>query len=231
MLTMQMNQQTRCASTETKLRNTRPDPLDLLEQFGITVTIKRGHEVYGQGQPTEFCWRLSSGCVRTVKLLEDGRRLIGAFLWPGDLFGIDDQSVYDFGTEAVTDVTLRRYPRRTVEALAESHTALALRLRALMAADLQHAYRQMMLLGRKTIMEKVASFLLDLDRRSMATDRGIVDVPMGRADIADYLGTTTETVSRSVARLRRYGALAILPSGFELHDRVALIGLAQASLD
>ena len=79
-----------------------------------------------------------------------------------------------------------------------------------MAADLQHAYRQMMLLGRKTIMEKVASFLLDMDRRSTATDRGIVDVPMGRADIADYLGTTTETVSRSVARLRRYGALAIL---------------------
>ena len=228
---MQMIQQTRCAPTETKLRNARPDNLGLLEQFGITVTIQRGHEVYGQGQPTEFCWRIFSGCVRTVKLLEDGRRLIGAFLWPGDLFGIDDLSVHDFGTEAVTDVTLRRYPRRTVEALAQSHTALALQLRAMTAVNLQHANRQMILLGRRTIMEKVASFLLDMDRRSTETDRWIVDVPMSRADIADYLGTTIETVSRTIARLRRDGTLAILRSGFELRDRVALIELAHELLD
>jgi CRP/FNR family transcriptional regulator, nitrogen fixation regulation protein len=228
---MQMIQQTRCASTATKLRNAQPDTLDLLEQFGITVTIQRGHEVYGQGQPTEFCWRIFSGCVRTVKLLEDGRRLIGAFLWPGDLFGIDDLSVHNFGTEAVTDVTLRRYPRRTVEALAQSHTALALRLRVLMAADLQHAHRQMMLLGRKTIIERVASFLLDMDRRSTTTDRRTMDVPMSRADIADYLGTTTETVSRAIARLRHDGTLAVLRSGFEFRDRVALTELAHESLD
>jgi CRP/FNR family nitrogen fixation transcriptional regulator len=228
---MQMIQQTRCASTETVLRSTRPDPLDLLEQFGVTVTIRRGHEVYGQGQPTEFSWRIFSGCVRTVKLLEDGRRLIGAFLWPGDLFGIDDSSVHDFGAEAVTDVTLRRYPRRTVEALAQSHTALALQLRALAASNLQQAYRQMMLLGRKTVTEKVASFLLDMDCRSIATDRWIIDVPMSREDIADYIGTTTETVSRAIALLRRDGTLAILRSGFELRNRVALIELAHEPLD
>jgi CRP-like cAMP-binding protein len=86
---MEMIQQARCASMETKPRNAHPDTLDLLEQFGITIAIQRGHEVYGQGQPTEFCWRILSGCVRTVKLLEDGRGLIGTFLWPGDLFGID----------------------------------------------------------------------------------------------------------------------------------------------
>ena len=228
---MQTIHQTRYVPTEAKLHNAPPDTLDLLEQFGVTVAIRRGHEVYGQEQTTEFCWRIVSGCVRTVKLLEDGRRLIGAFLWPGDLFGIDDLSVHDLGTEAVTDVTLRRYPRRTVEALAQSHTALALRLRALTAANLQHAYRQMMLLGRKTIMEKVASFLLDMDRHSTATDRWIVDAPMSRADIADYLGTTIETVSRSIARLRHDGTLAILPSGFELRDRVTLIELAHESLD
>jgi hypothetical protein len=75
---MQKTQQTRL-STEAKLCNARPDTLDLLEQFGITVTIRRGHEIYGQGQPTAFCWRICSGCVRTVRLLEDGRRLVAHF--------------------------------------------------------------------------------------------------------------------------------------------------------
>lgn len=218
-------------STETKPLNAPPDPLDLLEQFGITVTIRRGQEVYGQGQSTKFCWRIFSGCIRTVKLLEDGRRLIGAFLWPGDLFGFDDLTVHDFGAEAVTDVTLIRYPRRALEALAQSNAALALQLRILTTANLKHAYRQMILLGRKTIMEKVASFLLDMDHRSTAADRWIVDIPMSRADIADYLGTTTETVSRTFARLRHDGTLAILRSGLELRDRVALIELAHESLD
>jgi len=88
-----------------------------------------------------------------------------------------------------------------------------------------------MLLGRKTIMEKVASFLLDMDRRSMVTDRCMVNVTMSRADISDYLGTTTETLSRNIACLRRDGTLAILRSGFELCDRAALTELAHESVD
>ena len=182
----------------------------------------------GRGNQLNSVGVLLPGRVRTVKLLEDGRRLIGAFLWPGDLFGIDDQSVYDFGTEAVTDVTLRRYPRRTVEALAESHTALALRLRALMAADLQHAYPEMMLLVVKRSWRRWHLFCWNWTAARWRLIAGIVDLPMGRADIADYLGMTTETVSRSFARLRRYGALAILPSGFELHDRVGRIRLGSS---
>ena len=83
---------TRDVPTEAKLRNARPDTLDLLEQFGITVTIRWARSLWA-GATDEFCRHICSGCVRTVKLLEDGRRLIGAFLWPGDLFGIDDLSV------------------------------------------------------------------------------------------------------------------------------------------
>jgi CRP-like cAMP-binding protein len=203
-----------------------PDALDLLEQFGLTVTVRGGHEIYGQSEPTEFCWRIVSGCVRTEKFLEDGRRQVGAFLWSGDLVGMDDLGMHDFGAQAVTDVTLRRYPRRMVEALAQSHTALAHRLRALAVGSLRSAYRHMTLLGRTTATERIASFLLDMHRRAASTDSRIVDVPMSRMDIADYLGLTIETVCRYLAQLQRDGIVMILRSGFELRNLDALLELA-----
>jgi CRP-like cAMP-binding protein len=227
--TVQTIPKTRSALQLMKPHRATPDALDLLEQFGITVTVRRKHEIYGQSEPTEFCWRVVSGCVRTAKLLEDGRRQIGEFLWVGDLLGMDDLDLHAFNAEAVTDVTLRRYPRRMVEALAQSHTGLALRLRTLAVANLRRAYQQMALLSRKTATERIASFLLDMDRRSTATDRPIVDLPMSRADIADYLGLTIETVCRAFARLQRDGIVAVLRSGFELLDRVALLELTHES--
>jgi CRP/FNR family transcriptional regulator, nitrogen fixation regulation protein len=221
---MQTMQKTRSTLHGTKSDPVTPDALNLLEQFGTTVTVLRSHEIYGQGEPTESCWRIISGCVRTAKLSE-GRRQIGEFLWVGDLLGMDDLDLHAFNAEAVTDVMLRRYPRRMVEALAQSHTGLALRLRLLAVANLQRTYQQMALLGRKTATEKIASFLLDMHRRSTATDRSIVDLPMSRTDIADYLGLTIETVSRAFARFQRDGIIAVLRSGFELLDRVALLKL------
>jgi CRP/FNR family transcriptional regulator, nitrogen fixation regulation protein len=226
---MQTMQKTRSALHGTKSDPVTPDALNLLEQFGTTVTVSRSHEFYGQGEPAEFCWRVISGCVRTAKFLEDGRRQIGEFLWAGDLLGMDDLNVHAFNAEAVTDVTLRRYPRRMVEALAQSHTGLALRLRTLAVANLQRTYQQMALLTRKTAAERIASFLLDMHRRSTVTDRPMVDVPMSRTDIADYLGLTIETVSRNLARFQRDGIVAILRSGFELLDRVALLRLTHES--
>jgi CRP/FNR family transcriptional regulator, nitrogen fixation regulation protein len=141
-------QKTRSVLQRMKSHPVTPDALDLLEQFGITVAAQRGHEIYGQSEPTEFCWRIVSGCVRTEKYLEDGRRQVGAFLWPGNLVGMDDLGMHDFGAQAVTDVTLRRYPRRMVEALAQSHTALAHRLRALAESNLRRAYQQIMMPSR-----------------------------------------------------------------------------------
>jgi CRP/FNR family transcriptional regulator, nitrogen fixation regulation protein len=226
---MQTMQKTRSALHGTKSYPVTPDALNLLEQFGTTVMILHSHEIYGQGEPTESCWRIISGCVRTAKLLEDGRRQIGEFLWVGDLLGMDDLDLHAFNAEAVTDVTLRRYPRRMVEALAQSHTGLALRLRMLAVANLRCAYQHMVLLGRKTAMERIASFLLDMHRRSTATDRPIVNLPMSRTDIADYLGMTIETASRAFARLQRDGIITASRSSFELLDPVTLLKLTHES--
>lgn len=227
--TVQTMPPARSALQRMKPHPVTPDALDLLEQFGLTVTVRGGHEIYGQSEPTEFCWRIVSGCVRTEKFLEDGRRQVGAFLWSGDLVGMDDLGMHDFGAQAVTDVTLRRYPRRMVEALAQSHTALAHRLRALAVSNLRRVYQQMTLLGRRTATERIASFLLDMHRRSTSVDGRIVDVPMSRMDIADHLGLTIETICRNLAHFRRNGIVAILRSGFELRDPAALLELAHDS--
>ncbi len=224
--TVQKTPKTPSALEQANPHRVTPDALDLLEQFGVTVTVQRGHEIYGQSEPTEFCWQIVSGCARTEKYLEDGRRQVGAFLWSGDLIGMDDLGMHDFGAQAVTDVTLRRYPRRMVEALAQSHTALAHRLRALAVGSLRRAYQQMTLLGRRTATERIAFFLLDMHRRSTSIDSRIVNVPMSRMDMADYLGLTIETVCRYLAQFQRDGIIVILRSGFELRNPDALRELA-----
>ena len=108
----------------------RPQPrevLDLLEQFGSTISVQHDREIHGEGDTAEFCYRVVAGCVRIVKLMEDGRRQICEFLMAGDLLGFDALDCFDFTAEAVSDVVLRRYPRRTVDALASTNLTLARR--------------------------------------------------------------------------------------------------------
>jgi CRP-like cAMP-binding protein len=198
------------------------DALDLLEQFGSMVSVHRGHDIYGQGDPAESCWQVVTGCIRTVMVLEDGRRQVSEFLWPGDFVGMDDPDIHDFSAEAVTDATLRRYPRRMVDALAQSHAALSTRLRAMTVAKLRRAHVQMMLLGRKSATERLASFLLDMHRRSTSGNCRFLNLPMSRTDMADYLGLTIETICRTLLLLRRCGIIQVSHDGIELRDCAAL---------
>jgi CRP/FNR family nitrogen fixation transcriptional regulator len=204
-------------------------PLDvfgLLEAFGSTVTIRRHCEIYGHGQPTDYCWRVITGCARTVMLMGDGRRHVGEFLLPGDLLGMHDLELHDSDAQAVTDMTLRRYPRRVVEERANGDAAFAFYLRLLAMGTLRCANRQITLLGRKTAMERIASFLLEMGRRPAAVEGKFVELPMSRSDIADHLGLSIETVCRSLVRLQHGGAVVIARSGIELRDRAALFKLA-----
>lgn len=205
-----------------ELPDLAPDVLDLLEQFGCTIRVRQAHKIYGSGEPVAFCWKLLSGCARTVKLMADGRRQVAEFLWPGDLLGLDDIGTYFFAAEGVTDVILRRYPRGVVEAQANCHPDLALRLRNLALANLRRAHRQIILLGRETAKERVASFLLDMDDHAASGDGQVTALPMSRTDIADHLGLSIETVCRNLVRLQREGIVAIRRTGIELLDRAAL---------
>lgn len=218
--------QTRNVHSYTTRSPATPDALNLLEQFGSTVSVQREHEIHGQGGAAEYCWRILSGCVRTVKLMEDGRRQVAEFLFAGDMLGLDDIDTHDFAAEAVTDVALRRYPRRMVEALADSHVGLARRLRAMALANLRNAHDRMMMLGRKTAVEKIASFVLEMDRRATAPGRKVTEVPMSRTDVADHLGLTVETVCRVLAHFKHEGTVVLHRTGVEVIDRAKLSSLA-----
>jgi CRP-like cAMP-binding protein len=158
--------------------------------------------------------------------MEDGRRQVGEFLLPSDMFGLDVIGTHDFAAETVAETTLRRYPRRMVEALAESRPALARRLRELALVHLRAAQDQMVLLGRTTASERIASFLMEMDRRTNRLGTEVLNLPMGRADIADHLGLTVETVCRVLAHMKRDGVVAITRTGVELRDRYGLRALA-----
>ncbi len=187
-----------------------------LDQFGVIAarsgviatefSYRKDEEIYGEGETCEYVYQVVRGAVRTYKLLSDGRRQIGAFHLAGDVFGLDSGSVHRLTAEAIVDTTVRLVKRRNLETAAASNVEVAHNLWTMTASDLRHAEDHMLLLGRKTAMERVATFLLEMDRRLAKT--GMMALPMCRRDIGDYLGLTLETVSRALSQLGDQGILA-----------------------
>jgi CRP/FNR family transcriptional regulator, nitrogen fixation regulation protein len=175
---------------------------------GVIATefsYRKDEEIYGEGEVCEYVYQVIRGAVRTYKLLSDGRRQIGAFHLPGDVFGLDAGSTHRLTAEAIGDTTVRLVKRRSLEAAAGSNVQVAHNLWTMTAKDLRHAEDHMLLLGRKTAMEKVATFLMEMDRR--LAKAGMMALPMCRRDIGDYLGLTLETVSRALSQLSDQGVL------------------------
>jgi CRP/FNR family nitrogen fixation transcriptional regulator len=168
-------------------------------------SYKKDEEIYGEDEPAEYVYQVISGSVRTYKLLSDGRRQIGAFHLPGDVFGLESGTVHRLAAESIVDTTVRLVKRRSLEQAATVDVNVARKLWAMTAGDLRHAEDHMLLLGRKTAMERVATFLLEMDRRLSVT--GMMALPMCRRDIGDYLGLTLETVSRALSQLHGQGVL------------------------
>jgi len=190
-----------------------------LGEFGITsagnaiislneFTYKKKIEIFGEKETAEYVYQIKSGAVRTYKLLSDGRRQISAFHLPGDIFGLENGAAHRFTAEAIVDTTVRLMKRCSLEHVAETDAMVALDLLNMTTSNLRHAEDHMLLLGRKTSLERVAAFLLEMDRRLSAA--GVMALPMSRRDIADYLGLTLETVSRALSHLHGMGILGFL---------------------
>ena len=190
-------------------------PVPAIDQFGAVTghagliatefLYKKDEEIYGEDEPSEYVYQVITGAVRTYKLLSDGRRQIGAFHLPGDVFGLESGAVHRLAAEAIIDTTVRLVKRRSLEQAAGVDVKVARNLWTMTAGDLRHAEDHMLLLGRKTAMERVATFLLEMDRRLSVT--GMMALPMCRRDIGDYLGLTLETVSRALSQLHAQGVL------------------------
>lgn len=180
------------------------NPIVNLNEF----TYKKRSEIYGEKEPAEYVYQVKSGAVRSYKLLSDGRRQIGAFHLVGDIFGLENGGEHRFTAEAIVDTTVRLIKRQSLEIVAENDAMVARNLLSMTTSNLQHAEDHMLLLGRKTSLERVAAFLLEMDKRLTAA--GIMALPMSRRDIADYLGLTLETVSRVLSRLHELGTLGFI---------------------
>jgi CRP/FNR family transcriptional regulator, anaerobic regulatory protein len=175
-----------------------------------TANLLAGGTVISEGEPADHLFNVVRGSVKLFKLLPNGRRQITGFLFAGDFLGIALNDIYAYNAEAIEPLQLCRFPRRKLEALLNEMPRLERKLLGTTAHELAAAQDQMVLLGRKTAKERVASFLVSLLERAVKRGQSgtQLDVPMSRTDIADYLGLTTETVSRTITGLRKLKLIA-----------------------
>ncbi|MGD9964955.1 MAG: helix-turn-helix domain-containing protein [Hyphomonadaceae bacterium] len=176
---------------------------------GVRMRFERNEEIFGQDEPADYIYRVSSGAVRTMRFTCDGRRQILGFHLPGDVFGLELGEQYSLSAEAVTAAEIVMVRRSTVEKAVNEDKRAARALLQLTAEQLASAREHALVLGRKGAGERVAAFLLQLANRFVVKRE--LDLPMSRADIADYLGLTIETVSRAFSEFERQSAIA-LPS-------------------
>jgi CRP/FNR family nitrogen fixation transcriptional regulator len=194
--------------------STRPQPVAVdadalalsVARLGAPIPYARDSEIYGEGEEAEYIYQVVSGAVRTYKILNDGRRQIGAFYLPGDIFGLEIGETHDLSAEAVCDCTVAVIKRSSLVKLARDDGSITQALWTLTARELQRVQKHVLLLVRSA-QERVASFLLEMADRTASA--GSVVLPMSRRDIADYLGLTIETVSRALAALEDQAAIAM----------------------
>ena len=193
---------------------------DSIDCMGACMPFPRNAEIYGESESADYLYKVVSGTVRTYKILTDGRRQIGAFYLPGDIFGLESGDEHAFSAEAITNCTVLVIKRSAVVALAARDNSVAQQLWAMTSRELRRVQDHVLLLIQ-TAQERVAGFLLEMANR--ATVGNAVELSMPRQDIADYLGLTIETVSRMLTVLEKSAAIE-LPSSrrIVLRNRSAL---------
>jgi CRP-like cAMP-binding protein len=191
-----------------------------IEMMGAMMPFARNTEIYGQDEPADYLYKVVGGTVRTYKILADGRRQIGSFYLPGDIFGLEIGDEHTFSAEAITEAKVLVIKRSSVLALAARDNEVARQLWTVTGRELQRVQEHILLLV-KSAQERVAGFLLEMSRRTPGASA--VELPMSRQDIADYLGLTIETVSRTLTQLENSAAIS-LPSSrrIEIRNHAAL---------
>jgi CRP/FNR family transcriptional regulator len=207
----------------------RTEDLGRLATIRSSRRVAAGETFVSEGEAATHFFNITEGSVKVYKLMPDGRRQITGFLFAGDLLGLAVNDTYTYSAEALTPVTVCQFRRPQLERLLDDFPKMEKRLLAIASNELAAAQEQMMLLGRKTAQERIASFLLTLARREKRYGRGgdALHLTMTRTDIADYLGLTTETASRVFTSFRKRGWIE-LESGNRvvLADRDTLEELA-----
>jgi CRP/FNR family transcriptional regulator, nitrogen fixation regulation protein len=177
-----------------------------IDLMGAPMSFSRNSEIHGENEPADYLYKVISGTVRTYRILNDGRRQIGAFYLPGDIFGLEVGAEHHFSAEAISDAKVLVIKRSALVGLANRDGDVARQLWSFTARELQRAQDHVLLLV-KSAQQRVASFLLEMAER--LSDGEAVELPMSRQDIADYLGLTIETISRTLTQLELELAIAL----------------------
>jgi CRP/FNR family transcriptional regulator, nitrogen fixation regulation protein len=178
-----------------------------LRAIGSALHFDENRAIYAEGDDAAFFFKVASGVVRTCSFLRDGRRQIDAFYNRGDVFGIELGTEHSLSAETVCDSTVISYNRRDLRALAANSEGCSHQLFSYAMQSLALAQRHAFLLGRSCAIEKLAAFLIDWAGYSPGSD--VLTLEMPRQDIADYLGLTIETVSRTFAHLEDKALIAL----------------------
>ncbi|WP_424814107.1 Crp/Fnr family transcriptional regulator [Roseococcus sp. YIM B11640] len=202
--------------------------LSALARLGRERVLERGETLIWAGDDAPICANLRSGVLKLSATMADGREQILGLLYPGDFVGRPFADQAGHSVTALTGATLCAFPRRGFEALLEGGGRLERKLLERTLTALDEARSRMLMLGRMTAGERVAGFLLEISRHVEAGPDGSFALPMTRAEMADVLGLTIETVSRQMTVLRRQGVID-LPSArlVAIRDRRALAALAE----
>jgi CRP-like cAMP-binding protein len=191
-----------------------------MQLMGAVMSFPRNSEIFGEDEPADYVYLVISGSVRTYKILSDGRRQVGGFYLPGDIFGLEFAEEHTFSAEAISDAKVAVVKRSAITALADRDPAIGRELFALTGRELRRVQNRVLLLV-KSAQERVAGFLLEMAER--ASGGNTVELPMSRQDIADYLGLTIETVSRTLTGLESAAAIEVPTSRrIVLRNRSAL---------
>jgi CRP/FNR family transcriptional regulator len=205
-----------CSAREISICRVLPHP-DLRQLAGTasTKTYLAGETLVIEGDPANHVFNITDGVVMLARLLEDGRRQVLGFLFKGDFLGLSQGAEYGCSVHALTTVRLCRFPNSNFRRFLLETPKLETELLSRASDELRAAQTHIMLLGRKTATERVASFLIFIAEResSIGGSPDIAFLHMTRSDIADYLGLTIETVSRVISALKRQGIIQLLPHG------------------
>jgi CRP/FNR family transcriptional regulator, nitrogen fixation regulation protein len=194
-------------SYRSALSSTSDSPLPVGSRDMPVLHFRAESEIYAEGDFARSFYKVMRGVVRTCKFLSDGRRQIDAFYVAGDVFGFEIGTEHGLSAEAVSDCTLapcRRYGQQTMT----DDSGIALEMLSYAMRCLERTRAHSLLLGRSSATQKLAAFLLEM-ASGKVMDK-VIDLAMTRQDIADYLGLTIETVSRTLSQLERDGVISLL---------------------
>ena len=183
------------------------------------TSYARNEEIFGEGEPADYLYKIESGCVRAYHTLDNGRRQLVAFYLAGDLFGLDARELHTISTEATTPCMIRVIKRKALMSRG-GDLAMLKHLLDVTAVELRRSQSHNLLLLQGA-QERVVGFLHEMAEREHRQSE--IELHMTRRDIADYLGLTVETVSRTLSLLETEAAISLpTPWRVVLHDPSAL---------